>query len=88
MGICKKNFSCLVIQNNFDFPNYRVLGNKDPIDAHGKINFISELNRKFNKYDTQNDWFNVLDINYLSFLKVPRNGRVKEIGINLDIPHL
>ena len=65
----KKNFSCLVIQNNFDFPNYRVLGNKDSIDAHGKINFISELNRKFNKYDTQNDWFNVLDINYLSFLK-------------------
>ena len=26
------------------------------------------INRKFNIYDQKHDWFNVLDINYLSFL--------------------
>jgi FkbH-like protein len=64
----KNNLSCTVIQNNFDYPNYRILANKDSIDMRGKINFLSELNRKFNIYDLQNDWFNVFDINYLSFL--------------------
>lgn len=64
----QKKFSCTVIQNNFDFPNFRILSNKDSIDIHGKINFLSELNRKFNNFDQNNDWFNVFDINYLSFL--------------------
>jgi FkbH-like protein len=64
----KKNFSCTIIQNNFDYPNYRTLANKDSIDVRGKINFLSEINRKFNIYDQKHDWFNVLDINYLSFL--------------------
>lgn len=64
----KKNFSCIVIQNNFDYPDYRILANKDSIDTRGKINFLSEINRKFNIYDQEHDWFNVLDINYLSYL--------------------
>jgi FkbH-like protein len=64
----KKKFTCTVIQNNFDFPNFRILSNRDSVDIHGKINFLSELNRKFNNFDQNNDWFNVFDINYLSFL--------------------
>ncbi len=64
----KENFSCIVIQNNFDYPDYRILANKDSIDIHGKIYFLNELNRKFSNYDRQNDWFNLFDINYLSFL--------------------
>ena len=65
----KNNLSSIVIQNNFDFPNFRILGNRDSIDIRGKINFLSELNRKFNLYDVENDWFNVFDINYISFQK-------------------
>ena len=68
-----KNLTCTVIQNNFDYPNFRTLANKDSVVVHGKINFLSELNRKLNVYDSQNAWFNIFDINYLSFL----NGSVK-----------
>ena len=62
----KKNFSCLIIQNNFDFPNFRTLSNRDSIDPHGKINFLLRLNEKFLEFSKNNSWFNIFDINYLS----------------------
>lgn len=37
-------FHCPIIQNNFEKPFYRLLGNKDATDIHGKVNFINRLN--------------------------------------------
>jgi hypothetical protein len=38
--------SCPIIQNNFEPPHYRVLGNLDCYDIHGRSRFIAELNEE------------------------------------------
>ena len=40
-----EKFRCPIIQNNFERPNYRLLGNKDISDYRGRTNFISRLNK-------------------------------------------
>lgn len=61
-----EKYHCPVIQNNMELPFYRLLGNRDAYDAHGKINFISRLNMKFYEYARNHDNFFINDINYLS----------------------
>lgn len=61
-----KKFGCTIIQNNFEYPIYRLLGNKDATDFHGRVNFITKLNLKFAEYAEENDNFFINDINYLS----------------------
>ena len=63
-----ERFHCLIIQNNFDFPITRLLGNKDATDVHGMVNFLTKLNIKFAEYAEQHENFFVLDLNYLSAL--------------------
>ena len=36
-------FDTTIIQNNFEYPYYRILGNKDVSDIHGRINFINKF---------------------------------------------
>lgn len=62
----KEKFKCTIIQNNFDMPLYRLLGNKDASDIHGAVNYISRLNHAFYEYAQQNDNFYICDINYIS----------------------
>ena len=62
----KNKFGCPVIQNNFEMPFYRFLGNSDASDYRGKINFINRLNDRFYKYARANDNFYIHDINYIS----------------------
>ncbi|MDA9279881.1 HAD-IIIC family phosphatase, partial [bacterium] len=59
-------FNCAVIQNNFDYTDYRILGNLDCYDIHGKTYFINKLNDQFslNAREIKNLYIN--DINYLS----------------------
>ena len=59
-------FHCPVIQNNFEMPLYRLLGNRDSYDIHGRTNFISRLNDKFYDYAREHDSFYINDINYIS----------------------
>ena len=59
-------FSAVIIQNNFEYPFYRLLGNKDASDIHGKINFITRLNQKLYDYANQTKNFFICDINYIS----------------------
>ena len=59
-------YHCPVIQNNFEFPFYRLLGNQDAVDVHGRICFLTELNRKFYEYARSHDHFYINDIQYLS----------------------
>ncbi len=62
----KNKFNCTIIQNNFEMPFYRILGNKDASDYRGKINFINKLNDLFYNYSQNNDNFYINDINYIS----------------------
>lgn len=60
------NYQCPIIQNNFEMPFYRLLGNKDASDIHGAVNFVSRLNMRFYEYAQKHKDFYVCDINYIS----------------------
>lgn len=59
-------FGAVIIQNNFEMPFYRLMGNKEASDPHGSINFAASLNMKFYEYAQKNKNFFINDINYLS----------------------
>ena len=59
-------YNCPIIQNNFELPFYRLLGNKDASDYRGKVNFITKLNMKFYDYAETHQNFYLNDINYVS----------------------
>ena len=59
-------YHCPIIQNNFDYPLYRLLGNKDATDIHGRVNFITRLNLKFAEYAEEHQNFYINDLNYQS----------------------
>ena len=62
----EEKYHCPIIQNNFEMPLYRLMGNKEASDIHGKINFINRLNEEFYKYAREHDNFYICDINYIS----------------------
>lgn len=62
----EETYCCPIIQNNFEMPLYRVLGNRDAWDYHGQVNFISRLNIMFYDYALNHESFYINDINYLS----------------------
>lgn len=57
---------CPIIQNNFELPFYRLLGNKDCSDYRGRSNFVGRLNQLFYEYSQNNDGFYINDINFIS----------------------
>jgi FkbH-like protein len=59
-------YRCPIIQNNFEMPFYRLLGNRECYDIHGKVNFISRLNMEFYSYAQEHENFHICDINYIS----------------------
>lgn len=59
-------FNCPIIQNNFEMPLYRLLGNKDASDPHGAVNFLTRLNMAFYDYAQRHNNFFICDINYIS----------------------
>ena len=61
-----ERFACPVIQNNFELPHYRGLGNLDSYDIHGRSRFIAELNIRFAEQARQRPGLYLNDINYLS----------------------
>lgn len=62
----EQRYGCPIIQNNFEMPFYRLLGNKDASDIHGKVNFLTRLNLRFYEYAQTHDNFYICDINYIS----------------------
>ena len=62
----KEKYNCPIIQNNFELPYYRLMGNKDASDVHGKVNFITRLNMKLYDHAQNNENFYICDINYIS----------------------
>ncbi len=62
----QEKFGCALIQNNFELPDHRLLGNMDGSDMHGRVCYINELNRKIAGYISERDNMYLCDINYLS----------------------
>ena len=61
----KEKYDPVIIQNNFEYPNFRLLGNNDVVNIHGLSNFIMRLNDKFYNYAYKNN-IHILDLNYIS----------------------
>lgn len=59
-------YHCPVIQNNFEMPDFRLMGNMDGTDIHGAVNFINRLNAEIISYAQMHDNFYVVDIHYIS----------------------
>lgn len=60
-----KTFNCIIIQNNFDYCYYRVLGNMDSYDYRGINSFINKMNLFLSdKASSMKNLF-INDLNYL-----------------------
>ena len=62
----EQTYHCPVIQNNFEYPFYRILGNQEAVFRQGRIGFINRLNEKFYQYARTHGNFYIHDINYIS----------------------
>lgn len=62
----REAYACPVIQNNFEYPDWRLMGNRDASDVHGGVNFVTRLNLRFAGYARSHAGFYLNDINYLS----------------------
>ncbi len=56
----------VIIQNNFDLPRLRPLGNLEASQSFGRVNFLLRLNAEFAKYARSHTHFLIHDILYLS----------------------
>jgi FkbH-like protein len=56
----------LIIQNNFDLPRLRPLGNLEAFESSGRVNFLLRLNAELASYARKHSRFLVNDILYLS----------------------
>ncbi len=59
-------YHCPIIQNNFEFPAYRILGNSECVNVAGSVNYVNSLNERFAGYARCHKDFYIEDIQYLS----------------------
>lgn len=59
-------YRCPVIQNNFELPLYRLLGNRDAYDVHGFTHYVNQLNAMFAEYAGTHENIYLCDLQYLS----------------------
>ncbi|MEY8389996.1 HAD-IIIC family phosphatase [Lachnospiraceae bacterium 45-W7] len=59
-------YHCPIIQNNFEYPFFRLMGNKDASDYHGRVNFVTMINCAFYNYAQKHEHFFICDVNYIS----------------------
>ena len=62
----EEKYHCPVIQNNFEYPFYRLLGNQEAVLMQGRISFLNRLNEKLYQYARSHESFYIHDINYIS----------------------
>jgi FkbH-like protein len=59
-------FGAVIVQNNFDLPRLRPLGNLDASENYGRVNFLMKLNAGFAAYASAHQHLLINDIHYLS----------------------
>ncbi len=62
----RETYHCPIIQNNFEMPFYRLMGNRDCSDYRGRSNFLTRLNSMFYEYSEKHEGFYINDINFIS----------------------
>lgn len=62
----KEKYNCIIIQNNFEYLQYRILGNSECYYPYGTVNFINQMNQLFYEYMNETSGIYINDINYLS----------------------
>ena len=60
------DLGAVIIQNNFDLPHLRPLGNLEAAESFGGVNFLQRLNAEFAGYARNHSRFLINDILYLS----------------------
>lgn len=58
--------NAVVIQNNFDLPATRILGNRDSVESYGISHFLLRLNTAFAEESRKNSKLLINDIHYLA----------------------
>lgn len=61
-----QDLGALIVQNNFDLPRLRPLGNLEASEAYGRVNFLLRLNSEFAMFARTHSRFLINDILYLS----------------------
>lgn len=62
----EETWHCPIVQNNFEYPYFRLMGNQDCADIHGRTYYVNQLNRRFADYAAGHKDFFINDINYQS----------------------
>ncbi len=62
----RETYNCLIIQNNFELPANRSLGDLDFYEFRGQTNFIGQLNLKLAAAAQKDDFLMINDIHYLA----------------------
>ena len=60
----REKFGCPIIQNNFEPPFFRLLGNRDAFDHRGRTRFLARLNERFAAYAAEHESFYINDLAY------------------------
>jgi FkbH-like protein len=61
-----KDLGAVIIQNNFDLPGLRSMGNLEASENFGSVNFVMRLNAEFANYARKHPHVRINDILYLS----------------------
>ena len=62
----EQRFGCPVIQNNFEQPDFRLMGSYEASDRRGLINFLTRMNLAFYDASEKRQNLYINDINWLS----------------------
>lgn len=60
----RNKFSCPIVQNNFEYLFYRLLGNLDGADSRGRVSFVRRLNDRFAAYTQSHEGLYLNDLNW------------------------
>ncbi|MCR4763981.1 MAG: HAD-IIIC family phosphatase [Lachnospiraceae bacterium] len=60
------DYHCPVIQNNFEDPSWRLMGNRDGWDSHGRVRYVRRLNERFAAYAEAHESFYLCDLAYIA----------------------
>ncbi|MGC2639251.1 MAG: HAD-IIIC family phosphatase [Acidobacteriaceae bacterium] len=58
-------YGAMVVQNNFDLPPLRPLGNLEAFEPSSRMDFLMRLNAEFAAWARNHSWFAINDIHYL-----------------------
>ena len=62
----RETFHAPIIQNNFEDPAWRLMGNRDACDVHGYTRFVRRLNERFADYAAAHESFYINDLHYIA----------------------